>query len=591
MVHRNEQQTGMRKYTLLFALLFCIFRVDAQNAQSFQQSYENGKELFKMERYGLAMQAFKPLISAFNENPYTKPASFHYAVAAYYEKQYDVALSTLTELKTSYPEWKQLDEVNLWLSRVYTEKRDFEKAVEALNDIKNPETSDFANELLLSRLIKTDSYDSLHALYQKHPDNKPVAISLATAIAKKPLPEQDRNLLFELIEKHNLSDEKYGLVEIEKSEKKNSYNIAVLLPFMKSDLMNNRSAIRNQFVIDLYQGMLLAQEELKAMSIKVNLLAYDTKHDEKTTRKILELPELQHVDLIYGPLYPQPVKLASQFSYDYKINIFNPLSANQQVVGNNPYSFLYMPTNETQGRYCAEYLIQNQIAKKTGFVFYGSEEKDSVLAYNFASTFYENGDSSLVLMEIEESRSKKIIEILTEGTKVEIEPPSGNRPAKTKMLYKIPRDSIGFVFIASESPAIASSAITALETREDTVALIGKENWLNSQIISYDALERLNAILIAPTHIHVESDAYRYFKTIYQEKFNALPSKNACIGYETTLLLGKLLSRYGTHFENEFDNKIIRGGVLSHYKLNRKNDNQYVPLVQFKDSELHLLNP
>src|SRR5690606_26348914 len=99
-------------------------------------------------------------------------------------------------------------------------------------------------------------------------------------------------------------------------------------------LMNNRSAVRNQFVIDLYQGMMLAQEELKAMSIKVNLLAYDTKHDEKTTRKILELPELQHVDLIYGPLYPQPVKLASQFSYDYKINIFNPLSANQQVVGN-----------------------------------------------------------------------------------------------------------------------------------------------------------------------------------------------------------------------------------------------------------------
>ena len=68
-------------------------------------------------------------------------------------------------------------------------------------------------------------------------------------------------------------------------------------------------------------------------------------------------------------------------------------------------------------------------------------------------------------------------------------------------LYKIPRDSIGYIYIATESPAYPASVITAMETRGDTTLLVGNESWLNNQIISYKALERLDAYLLAPTFL------------------------------------------------------------------------------------------
>src|SRR5690606_12814063 len=111
--------------------------------------------------------------------------------------------------------------------------------------------------------------------------------------------------------------------------------------------------------------------------------------------------------------------------------------------------FLYMPTYETQGRVCAEYVLKN-IKNQDGIVFYGTDERDSIMAHSFARVFYEAGDSSLVLRKIEENKSKKIIQILTQEVEIELDPETSTHPAKKDtVLFKIPKDSLGFVFVAS----------------------------------------------------------------------------------------------------------------------------------------------
>lgn len=577
----------MKKLILLFSISCLVSFAYGQDSQSLKNDYNRGKELFQLKRYGLAMQVFKPLTGAANDNPYRLHAGFYYAVSAFYEGQYDLAAAMLNQVKKTDPDWEQMDEVNLWLSKIYAEKKAFGRAVETIEDIEDKEAKDYAYKNLQAELAKITSYDSLYNLYEQYPDDPEFAKNLAQAISKQPVASQNKTLLLELIRKFNLDVEKLDLLETTESIKKEAYNLAVLLPFMNKELAEDRNDIRNQFVIDIYQGVLLGQEELKTMGINLNIFSYDTEKDKQKTEQLLSLPELQHMDMIYGPLYPFPVLLTNRFSHTYAINMFNPLSANKQVIGNNPYSFLYMPTYETQGKKCAEYVLKN-VPKKNGFIFYGTNEKDSVLAHSFAKTFYQAGDSALVLKKIKETNAKKIIEILTAGEEIELEP---GDPSATTMFYDIPKDSLGFIFIASESIALASNAISAMETRADSTILIGMESWLNSQIISYDALERLRAILIAPTFIDYNSNAYQYFETIYKEKYHTLPGNNACIGYETVILLGKLLHQYGNHFENDFDTESIRGSLFQKYTLNRKNSNQYVPLIRFSDLELKLLNP
>ena len=202
----------------------------------------------------------------------------------------------------------------------------------------------------------------------------------------------------------------------------------------------------------------------------------------------------------------------------------------------------------------------------------------------------EAGDSTITTLCVAEDNLKKIIQILTEGTEVELDMDEGQR-ANTATIYKIARDSIGYIYVASENSAYATSVITAMETRGDTTLLIGNESWLNSQVVNYEALERLNAYIFAPTYLDKSTSSYKYFESKYKEKFNCPPSANACIGFETIMLLGKLLNKYGDHFQNDFDDETIEGYLFGKYTLNKRNDNQSIPIVKFEDSELHLYKP
>ncbi len=573
----------------LFILLFLLgFQAYSQDGSSFLQKYQNGKELFKMGRYGLAMQAFKPLTSSFNENPFIRQANFYYGVSAYYENQIEVAKSSFSYLKSNYPNWDQMDEVNLWLIKCSLARDNFVEAILSFEDLKKETSIECGTDLLLSGLSKQKSYDSIQSLYEKYSHNKPVAIRMANAIAALPLLEQDKALLFSIVDKFDLDTEKYRLIEISDSKKKKSYTIAVMLPFMLGDLENNRSNIRNQFVIDLYQGFMLGKEELKTMGIQLDVLAYDTEKSVTKVEKLLSKPELQHVDLIYGPLYPEPVKLTNQFSFDYKINMFNPLSGNSQVIGNNPYSFLYMPSYETIGEYAAR-IVDKKAPRKNGLIFYGEDEKDSIMAFNFKKKMLEDGDSAVHLFKIGDANSKRIIQILTAGAEVELSVDENNTVTKTN-LFKIPKDSLGFVFVASENASLAASTISALETRADSIFFIGHEKWLSSQIVSLEALERLNCHMLAPGYVDKKSSQYQYFENTFKEKYHTLPTSNACMGYETAMILGRLMHKYGNHFQFDYEDSSVKTELSDKYVLNHENDNQYIPVIRFEDSELKKVN-
>ena len=125
--------------------------------------------------------------------------------------------------------------------------------------------------------------------------------------------EQDRDLLENIVSLFNLDREKYRIEEEEKSVKKPVYEVAVLFPFMFNDLSNSPSRISNQFIVDLYQGILLAQQNLQANGIRISIHAYDTKSDSRLPLKFFEYPEMRFMDLIIGPLYPGPVKACFGF--------------------------------------------------------------------------------------------------------------------------------------------------------------------------------------------------------------------------------------------------------------------------------------
>lgn len=569
----------MRYIRIFFAIAFFSLAagLQAQDANSFQRSYENGKGLYNLEKYALAMEALKPLTREDANNPYVTYASFYYALSALKLGQDNLAKNMLLQLNQKYPSWDQMDEVNYWLAAVYLKQGAYDQGIKAADKLKAKKAKEDAEMLALHFLREIHDIDALKDLLQQNPYNTAIAKALAGKLGERPLDGENAQLLDFLINEFDLNKDEYASAVLAQSKKKKSYNVAVMFPFMVEELSVDRK-VTNQFILDTYEGVRLAVEKLKENGKEIKLYAYDTKKDSATTAGILSRPEIRQMDLIVGPFYPASSKLVSSYTYQHKINMVNPLSYNSEVIGSNPMSFLFKPTLETQAKTAALYASEAFKENPSTIILYGTTDKDSVLAYTYRKVAEENGLEISYMKKSEPDKAAQLLNFLTE--------------TKTNEFgVDVPLVTPGHVFITMTDELVAANAISAIEIRGDKLPMIALEDWLDLRFVSYEQLERLQIKFIAPNHINYEKEAVAHFKEKYINVTKNLPSEFAYSGYDMMLFFGDMLHQYGTYFQQGFSDTIHQGGyVFEGYSYDSHNDNQIVPIVQFNDSVLEVIN-
>ena len=584
----------------LFVFLLTLNPAWAQSQDSNEARFNNARELMDLGKYGLAMQAFKPLTSAFEGNRYEKISSFYYAVSAYNDNQKFIARDMFLQLFQKYPTWEKLDEVNLWLTNIYLQEGDYKKGWSYASKIKNKEIIGEAISLKRNYLNNLN-YDQLDSLLDVYPSDKEIAANLADKIFELPIGEQDRGLLENIVSVFELDKTKYRIEEKLNSVKKDKYHIAVMLPFMVDEIKNSTKHLSNEFVIELYEGLLIGVSDLKNLGINISLHLYDTKKDSRATARILEMEELSHMDLIIGPLYSGPVKLVSDFAFENQINMMNPLSNNSEITGNNPYVFLFMPSNETIARQLANF-ISSDFENKNAFIFHGNNTRDSLLAYAYKKEIESKGFTVCHIDGVNIEDAKNILDVLTNTVTIEFDASEfdslvfedrieGNLRISEQDYLVIRPDSIGHVFVASDDPALVANTITGLETRGDKITLVGSERWLDRRVIDLGGLDRLNAHLIAPTFVDKTKPKYEGLNSINMESFNAYPTRNFYIGYEVMMTVGKMMGKMGNLFQYDPGiNDFIPGEIFQGALYGSENCNQIVPIIKFENSELAVIN-
>jgi len=589
------------RFSFVFIFILIAGFSWAQKVSPEESRFKNARELMDLGKFGMAMQAFEPLTASFEGNRYTIISSFYYAVSAYNEGQKYVARDMFLQILQKYPKWEKLDEVNLWLANIYLEDGDFMNGLSYASFIRNNEIKQQALEIK-SNYLKVLTFNELDSLLQTYPSDIAIASSLADKIIEMTIDEQDRDYLENIVSVFELDKSKYRVDEELKSIKKDRYNVAIILPFMMDELNENSRHISNEFVIELYEGFLVGVTDLRNKGINIATHLYDTKKDSSITSQIVQLEELKHMDLIIGPLYSGPVKVVSDFAFDYQINMINPLSSNSDITGNNPYAFLFMPSIETVAKKSADY-ISATLENKNAFIFHGTNQRDSTLAYEYKKEIESRGFVVSYIEGIEKENSKKILDVLTNTITIEFDASEfdsliiedeivGNLRITEKDYLVIQPDSIGHVFIASERLSLIASAITGLETRGDTITLLGSETWLEHREISLGGLNRLNTFLIAPTFVDKTKTKFEGINNIYIETFNGYPSRNFYIGYEVMMSTGKLMGKLGNLFQYDPGiNDFIPGEIFSGILYGSENNNQIVPILKYEHSELIIVNP
>ena len=560
------------------AWLLCI-PVAIYGQQNFQQDYLAAKAFFNEGKYNLAREAFKPLISKNEENPFSAYASFYYAVSAYRDEYPALAKDMFLQVKQLYGKWSKIDEVNYWLGQIYLESGSYDLAIDVLREIKSKEIKADAEYLKAFYFSRIEDHELLFELYQSYPVETELARALAKNIAAQPLVNQDHDLLREIIDRFEMDPTKFNMLTEEQSVFKDEYRVAMLYPFMVHDLEPNERRKFNQFVLNIYLGVQLAVDTLRKQGVSLRLLTYDTKRDVAVTQEILEKEEMKGMDLIIGPFSSKLTDMVNDFSFANKINVINPLRTDSEVIGNNPYAFLYHPSNETVGRHAADYIVKN-MKKKPGVIFYGESKSDSALAHAYKERIEKEGFEIIITKRVSKDSTRQILDLLLVTDKKIGEAATD----EAKERYQIAPDSIGHIFVASNNDLISTKVLSSVETRGDSIQVIGSAKWLELTAIDYEVYRRLDVILYAPVYKVKDSEDYDAFRQLYIKKHKVIPDKYAEVGYDMMMMLGAGLKQYGKYFQLGWNEEDLLDGCLTiAHRYKNTNDNHIVPILTFED--------
>ena len=475
--------------------------------------------------------------------------------------------------------------------------------MEYFSVIKDNSISDNLYKYFDTEINKITSFSTLEKWREKYPKNLVVAKYYGRKLLKEYLDDEALEEIKELLEVIPKKD-----LFLSGNKK---FTVSVLLPFMYSETSNNNFFKNNSFVLDLYSGIKYAYNNLGIETENIIFKSYDTKRDPDVVREIINSGELGDSDLIIGPLYGKPIEIVKQFCLENKILMINPLSSNSMIINDNNYSLLFQPSLETVASSAASYAKTKYNANKNVIIFYEKNYQDSLVALNYQNHIERDSfniiysksvsleDSRLILDSLsstyEEILNDSIYDTLKNISELVIKDGRGIEDLDTTYKYLdkfyIEKDSIGHVFVSSKNSLFASNIVSAIDIREDTIPVLGFDQWLDYNVITVDQFENLNISMVSPSYHHREGEKYSNMKSFFINETGRKLTMNFIYGVELMNMIIKVNSEYGDFFQFGIRNEsLIEGVISSGSYFGQFNDNQVVPIVIIKDSEIKLDN-
>ena len=567
----------MNKY-LIFSFLFFSLNVFSQDQAEFAQRFNQAKQLFEKGKYALAKEAFAPLIAAADANRYQEYAYYYCGLSDFYSGKYKDAQLFLNTLLQKSPDWNRKEDVYYLLANIAFENKEDAKA---LTELKKIQSQIFIEDVknLKRFYIQKKNIAELKAIQKSFSDDIAVAELLFYKLKKQDKPPKDDLILSkQLAKQFNFSEKQpepdaitllpNRQANAEKSIKKESYNLAVLFPFGVESLDPNRSVRGNQLVLDMYEGMKIARSDLDKQGIKINLKAFEVGKDANPMLELVNNPDFEEMDLMVGPLYPASNQVAVAFANERGVTLINPISSNAKILENNPSAFLLHPSLETRSKKTAEFAAAN-FPENPVIILTGMTDEDSTYAYSYQKFIQEKGFSVLVLKELGTAEASQLASLLAGRTE----------------------KNTSHIFISTTNAKVVSTFLNVLEKNSLRIPVLTPSDWFKFEG-GFERFEQRNVHFILPDYMDGQREPVRNFKQAYLRKTNLVPSAYACYGYELTMFFGRTLYENGTRFQKALHTQNgKKGWLFAGHDYTQANDNQYVPVFKFENSDFILLNP
>ncbi|MBD2754420.1 tetratricopeptide repeat protein [Spirosoma validum] len=573
--------------------------VTAQLSTDAQKRYNTAVKLVQVGDYERAKTELNVLIQ--QRSALSAYANYYYALAAFRQRNFSLARSSVRQLIEGFPNWRKMDEANYLLAAICMETGQYEDALTALQKIGDPGLRPDVTKLEQNFLTRLTDLNRLKQLNKAFPSDRTVGLALIDLIQRSSSDKDDLELSDRLTNRFGVPGAANGQPMITSTgsssvnqssasvplpgrttRPKGYYNVAVMFPFRLGEFDAEKRVRSNQYVYDLYDGIKLAKNKLQDEGITVNLFAYDLDNDANKTLELVNSPAFAQTDLIIGPLYVEPNRIASAYANQNNILLLNPIATNSELVTNQPWSFLAQPSLSQQSQKVAE-LVHNLNGGRRAAIYFGTSRKDSLMAAVYLNELKRQNYQILDFRKVSGTAqtmadAMKLTGLTTPGRSLSATTP------------QIPV-ALSHVFFASSNDEDGARMLEAMSRRKVNAPLIATASAFDFYKNSLSTFTRRDLYLLYPDYIDSSREPVVQFQEEYVTKRNTIPSVFASEGYDMMLFFGRQLAKNGTQLRNRASfHSDTDDYLLSGFDYTQMNENQIAPIVKYEDGRFIKIN-
>lgn len=313
-----------------------------------------------------------------------------------------------------------------------------------------------------------------------------------------------------------------------------SLNVAVMLPFYLRENANRSEIDSSKLIkgkkpthhkkpdewiyqksfdfLEMYQGILLAADTLRALGIDINISAFDIKDDTIEIKRLINSGRLAGMDLIIGPVYSRNLLIVADYARDFGIPVVSPVTLmNNSVLVNNPTLFMANSSLEVAQRALAKRISENY-DNNLVFIHADSIRADSDVE-RFKDMIFNELSYKLPYEEI------KFKEFLFYSRSM-----FGN-DSINRLSHALSERTKNIVIIASEDTPVISESLTEIHglSKRFDVKVFGYPSLLDLDNLDPKLFFDLDLKILTPYWVDYTKENVKQFNSDYRRKFLTQP--------------------------------------------------------------------
>ncbi len=339
--------------------------------------------------------------------------------------------------------------------------------------------------------------------------------------------------------------------------------------------------------LEFLEGAYMAIDSLRHFGLTMNINVYDTERDPLVVKELFESGKLDDADLLIGPVYSNPLGVASDYSKRLEIPMVSPLSSRGRGLDENPYLFQANPGNQIQyelaSQYLANFYDMNIIMVQDTSSMNPAVRKSGSKIFDYLTYQVNPEDLMSGKTQFHPAFSDELPE------KALMAPVEDMLSMDRENLILIP--SVNKIFVTD-----IINKLNALALHYD-ITVFGRPEWGSNEALELEYLYNLKLHYytnFSNPYVNYSDSLTLEFCKQYRMNWNNEPSKFSFQGFDITYYFFKALYLYGNEFVrciNCWKNVLIHPSMQTEFHFQRINsgvgfENQALSIVRYNPETL-----